>query len=253
MAFRLERRGPVRNLGASPGFVEIRNYFNFRSIKIGGWVSEAEKQQASINFFIALLDLQDILSVPVEVISLRGALSLHYGTGGQPGVSAHYQPSNRSLALAKNAGAGSLAHEWFHAFDHYIAQQIFSKDPGERFGSTAWLADFPLKDHPLCNALSEVYRAVLLDSSGEAPSDLVKRSVAADRADKTLYWSRPEELCARCFEAFIEDARIRNNFLANRTRTQIRGHQVYPVAQEREKLADVYQRYFNLLGQALAR
>lgn len=241
----------MRNLGASPGFAEIRNYFNFRAIKIGAWVSEAEKQQAALNFFTALLDLQEILNVPVAVISLRGELSLHYGTGGQPGVSAHYLPASRSLALAKNAGAGSLAHEWFHAFDHYIARQIFSRDPGERFGSTAWLADFPLKPHPLCSALSDLYQSILLDSDGLAPSDLVKRAVAADQADAQVYWSRPEELCARCFEAFIEDARIRNSFLANRTRSPVRGYQVYPVGDERITISRAFERYFTLLGAAL--
>ena len=105
---RVWRNGPARNLGHSPGFNEVRNFFDFRSVKIGAWVKDAEQKQRAEEFFIALLDLQEILALPNFAISLRGTLSRHYGTGGQFGVCAHYQPSARVLALAKHAGIAVL-------------------------------------------------------------------------------------------------------------------------------------------------
>ncbi len=252
MAYTPYRRGPSRNLGASPGFSEIRNFFNFRSIRLGSWVKDSERQIAAGNFFIALLDLQEILGVPTEVISLRGQLSLHYGAGGRPGVSAHYQPSARVLALAKNAGAGSLAHEWFHAFDHYVAQHLFAANVGERFATTAWLADFPVKSHPLCTALTALYKGVFLDETNQKASSLVERSVRADRKNGQLYWSRPEEIGARAFESFIEDATLRNSFLASGTLPENDSLGVYPNRLEREAISPLFERYFRLLGQYVA-
>lgn len=96
-----------------PGFGTIRRRFEFRSIEIGRWVSEPERDRAAIQFHRALSDLMAVLRGPEHLISLRQTLGLQYGIGGRPGVAAHYIPATRQLALAKNAGAGSLAHEWF--------------------------------------------------------------------------------------------------------------------------------------------
>lgn len=246
------RSGPPRNLGASPGFNEVRNYFDFRGVKIGAWVKADEQRQRAADFFIALLDLQEILKVPPFVISLRGQLSLHYGAGGQPGVAAHYMPAARVLALAKNAGAGSLAHEWFHAFDHYIAEFVFAESVGARFASTAWLTDFTLKSHPLCQALAQCYSAVLLDPSGKGPSELVSRSIKYDQQQGSLYWSRPEELCARAFESFIEDASIRNSFLASGTRRVKSAFDPYPRGEQRQEINNCFSQYFHQLGASLS-
>lgn len=73
-----------------------------------------EEQQIAANlFFDALYDLVAILNVNEQVLSLNGSLSLAFGSGGQKHASAHYNSAKRQLALAKNAGAGALAHEWF--------------------------------------------------------------------------------------------------------------------------------------------
>ncbi|MGO1233921.1 MAG: CLCA_X family protein, partial [Marinobacter sp.] len=117
------RRGPDHRAGAPVTFLDVRRRFQFRSVEIGRWVTEPEKQRSAALFYDALCDLMTILGGTESLISLRGTLALQYGIGGRPGVSAHYTPATRSFALAKNAGPGSIAHEWFHAFDHYIADK----------------------------------------------------------------------------------------------------------------------------------
>lgn len=107
------RNGPPHRGGADVSFADLVTIFGFNSIHIGRWVTAAEQQLAANLFFDAFADLQQILQVPAEVMSLRGTLALTFGIGGQPGVCAFYQSQGRILALAKNAGAGSLAHEWF--------------------------------------------------------------------------------------------------------------------------------------------
>lgn len=94
-------------------FVMIRRQFDFRGIEMGRWVTPEERDRAAVNFYRALEDLMSVLQGPELLISLRGTLGLQYGKGGRPGVAAHYVPATRQLSLAKNAGAGSLAHEWF--------------------------------------------------------------------------------------------------------------------------------------------
>jgi hypothetical protein len=93
-------------------FVMIRRQFDFRGIEMGRWVTPEERDRAAVNFYRALEDLMSVLQGPELLISLRGTLGLQYGKGGRPGVAAHYVPATRQLSLAKNAGAGSLAHEW---------------------------------------------------------------------------------------------------------------------------------------------
>lgn len=107
------RNGPPHRAGADVSFSDLVKIFGFNSIHIGRWVTADEQQRAANLFFDALCDLQLLLQVPQQVISLNGSLALTYGIGGQPGVCAHYQPKGRLLALAKNAGGGSLAHEWY--------------------------------------------------------------------------------------------------------------------------------------------
>ena len=118
-------------------FVSIRRQFNFKSIEVGAWVTPKERDRAACNFHRALEDLMTVLQVPESAISLRQSLGLQYGKGGRPGVSAHYVPMLRKLSLAKNAGAGSLAHEWFHAFDHYMGQKMFPIADRMQFASNA--------------------------------------------------------------------------------------------------------------------
>ncbi|WP_372973042.1 LPD1 domain-containing protein [Marinobacter sp.] len=132
------RRGPDHRGGAPVTFLDVRRRFQFRTVEIGRWVTEPEKQGSAALFYDALCDLMTILGGTETLISLRGTLALQYGIGGQPAVSAHYTPATRSFALAKNAGV--------------------------------------------------------------------------------LYFSKPEELCARAFEAFVHDADCKNEFLVKGTR-----------------------------------
>ena len=120
-------------------FVTVRRRFDFRSIEVGRWVTPQERDRAAGRFYQALCDLMTILRGPEPLISLRSTLGLQYGIGGRLGVAAHYIPATRQLALTKNAGAGSLAHEWFHAFDHYMGGKAYGNAGPFGFASSAWL------------------------------------------------------------------------------------------------------------------
>lgn len=251
---RYYRNGPDHAAGQHIDFVHVRRRFDFCSIEIGRWVTRAERERSAGLFYDALCDLMLILQGCEPLISLRGSLSLQYGIGGRPGVSAHYNPATRCFSLAKNAGPGSIAHEWFHAFDHYIANKVIAGANTRTFASRAWLDNAPPVTHPLNTLLFECFSTILVDAGGQQPSALFNASAAADRQLNTLYYSQPEELCARAFEAFVQDAAIKNGFLVKGTKaTKEAELGLYPQGEQRQQINAAFSRYFRTLGAALQR
>ncbi len=247
------RNGPEHRGGADVSFQDIVKLFGFRAVTIGKWVETEEQQLAANLFFDALCDLSLILQVPDQVLSLNGTLSLAFGSGGQKHSSAHYDSATRTLALAKNAGGGALAHEWFHAFDHYICQKMFPNSDTAAFASAMWLEDLPLKAHPLNQKLDLWFGQLFLSDESHSPNAYLMRSVAADKALGGYYYARPQELAARAFEACIQDQALKNAFLVQGTKQSPEARLgIYPEGEFRTSLAKEILDYFRRLGEAVA-
>ncbi|RBP84802.1 hypothetical protein EBI01_03455 [Marinomonas rhizomae] len=243
---------------APVNFVIIRRQFDFRGIEMGRWVTPEERDRAAVNFYRALEDLMSVLQGPEQLISLRGTLGLQYGKGGRPGVAAHYVPATRQLSLAKNAGAGSLAHEWFHAFDHYMGEKMFQHVSPSHFASACWLNSTQLQlsrnrqPHPLSLLLAECFKAIMLNEKGDEPSDMFQASRLADQKLKIVYYAKPEEMSARAFEAFVEDAMPNSAFLVKGSRYSEEAKiGLYPQGEQRHRISQAFHSYFSLLGRAL--
>tara|TARA_B100001059_G_scaffold93153_1_gene92442 strand:- start:189920 stop:190714 length:795 start_codon:yes stop_codon:yes gene_type:complete len=247
------RNGPPHRAGADVSFGDLVKIFGFNSIHIGRWVQSAEQQQAANLFFDALCDLQQLLQVPEQVISLNGSLALTYGIGGQRGVCAHYQPQGRILALAKNAGGGSLAHEWFHAFDHYIASKLFSTlAPANRFASRCWLDGMVVRPHPLNDLLRQAFQTLYLSDNGQDESAFFKQCRSLDASRRQLYLAMPEEMAARAFENMLQRQSLKNSFLVSGTlQSQAAKLGVYPDEPLSVALRQLWLPYFQALGQSL--
>lgn len=246
------RNGPSHRAGADVSFADLVKIFGFQSIRTGRWVTAAEQQIAANLFFDALCDLQLLLQVPNVVMSLNESLALTFGIGGRPGRCAHYQPQGRILALAKNAGGGSLAHEWFHAFDHYIAGKMFEDAPRNSFASRLWLSRPSFIRHPLNNYLHQAFGLLFLHESGQGESAFFAHCRDVDLANKQLYYAMPEEMAARAFEQMLEQQPLKNSFLVSGC---LKGPAatagLYPAAALSQQLANCWLGYFALLGRAL--
>lgn len=241
-------------------FVIIRRQFDFRGIEMGRWVTPDERDRAAVNFYRALEDLMSVLQGPELLISLRGTLGLQYGKGGRPGVAAHYMPATRQLSLAKNAGAGSLAHEWFHAFDHYMGEKMFQHVSTSHFASACWLNSAQLQlsrnrqPHPLSLLLAECFKVIMLNEQGDEPSDMFQISRLTDQKLKVIYYAKPEEMAARAFEAFVEDTKPTSTFLVKGSRHSEEAKiGLYPQGEQRLRINQAFQNYFSLLGLALSK
>jgi hypothetical protein len=243
------RQGPDYRFDDQVDFSDIRTTFGFRSMVVGKWVTKEERLISANLIYDALADLAQILHLPPTAIGLRGKLNFAFGHGGQKDVQAHYNAASQTLALAKNAGAGALAHEWFHAFDHHISAHLFSNKPRFGFASKLWLANTAMVAHPLNHALNEFYKQVFLDQQGLTANSFVERCIAFDKAHKLHYMSLPEELAARCFEACIAShPQIKNSFLVSGLNSN---QLIYPSNQHVNQLNTALNHYFALLGYAL--
>ena len=99
--------------------------FGFRGVEFGNWNNQIERQEVMNAAYDGLMDLAEVMGVPAKAISLNGDLALAFGARGQglSGARAHYEQDRSVINLTKMNGAGALAHEWFHALDHYLARQ----------------------------------------------------------------------------------------------------------------------------------
>ena len=123
------RKGNVRDS-------DFMSVFGFRGVEFGNWNNQGERQDLLNDAYDALLDLAEVMGIPPKGISLDGELALAFGARGQglSGARAHYERNKAVINLTKMNGAGSLAHEWFHALDHYFGRQ-------DGKSSSEWVTD----------------------------------------------------------------------------------------------------------------
>lgn len=187
--------------------------FGFRGVEFGNWVkAKGERQNALNNAFDALSDLAKIMNVPTQAISLNGELGLAFGargTGGLDPAAAHYEPVKIVINLTRKEGAGSLAHEWWHAVDNYFSRN--RNQPDE------FLSERPMQ-------LTVKMRQEMVDAFKDLAdsinkTEIGKRSKKLDETKSKPYWSTGREISARSFENYIihklKEQGFVNDYLAN--------------------------------------
>lgn len=205
------RVGADHRSGADVTPEQFAETFGFRGVQFGNWVEGDRRQQDLNEAYDALLDLAGIIDLPAKALSLNGRLGLAFGArgkGGTKAAKAHYEPERVVINLTKRAGAGSLAHEWFHAMDNYFARQA-----GRRSNAFVTDIDAPPALRPeVAAAFQQVRRAI-------ESTDLANRSKQLDALRSTPYWSTPVEYHARAFESYViaklQDQNASNDYLAN--------------------------------------
>ena len=240
-----ERQGKDRRGGKDITPEDFSKAFGFRGVQFGNWV-ESEKRQEDLNSaYDALLDLAEIINVPPKALSLNGSLGLAFGargSGGKSAASAHYEPAKVVINLTKKKGAGSLAHEWFHALDNYFGKKTDRNasegmiDRGEREEVKQAFAD-------LMNTIMR--------------TELPRRSSEMDKRRSNQYWSTRVEMVARAFESYVinklETQAYSNDYLANIKREHqfdaIGSANMYPYLKKSEVAAvvDAFDNLFNTL------
>lgn len=217
-----DRTGPERHKGnVTPE--AFSDAFGFRGVQFGNYV-EGPRRQSDLNrAYDSLMDMADVLKVPAKALSLNGRLGLAFGArgkGGKNAAAAHYEPGQVAINLTKGNGAGSLAHEWFHALDNYFGQHDIAQDgnvvSGDNF-MTRWNGKaYASAEHPVRREVHDAFKGVV---NAVNKSGMVDRARRLDEVRSKPYWATDIEMAARAFERYVQDkakaAGVENDFLVN--------------------------------------
>lgn len=239
----LPRTGKDHRKGKNVTAKEFMDTFGFRGVEFGKWVSQGKgkkERQGMVNAaYDALFDLAGILNIPTDAISLNGSLGLGFGSRGHGWASAHYEPDTFVINLTKPRGAGSLAHEWFHALDNYFQlkrgdgkktdadfityrpETVYRNKSngvtitGSLFKQVESPEEWVREKDGVRPKVAERFVDVV-DRLNE--SDMATRSKRIDKG-KRGYWSSIIEMAARAFETYaiskMQDDGYQNDYLAN--------------------------------------
>ena len=163
------QRTGERRLDHNATSQDFSEAFGFRGVEFGNWENQQERQQLMNDAYEALHDLAELLNIPPKAISLNGQLGLAFGSRGRGGdARAHYEPDYVVINLTKPHGAGSLAHEWFHALDNYFGKQarlisqpsnaFLSDSSGNKFNQTGMRQELLDKFNAVKQAIEEINR-----------------------------------------------------------------------------------------------
>lgn len=198
------RVGKDYRIGKDVSPEQFSDAFGFRGVQFGNWVEGSRRQQDLNEAYDALMDLSSILNIPSKAISLNGQLGLAFGARGKSKAKAHYEPGQVVINLTKKKGAGSLAHEWFHALDNYFAKRA-------QMGKADHVTDAKLNHNTV---MREALRKAFINLKNTIFNeiDIKKRAMKVDKKLAKDYWSTKPEIGARAFEAYIIEKLKQNGF-----------------------------------------
>jgi protein-L-isoaspartate O-methyltransferase len=206
------RQGTDHRGGADATPEMFTEAFGFRGVQFGNYV-EAAKRQVDLNqAYDALMDLSAVLGIPSRALSLNGKLGLAFGArgkGGKGAAAAHYETDTVVINLTKHGGAGSLGHEWWHAFDNYLSRA--------RADNLGFMSERPYVRGE--GVRPEVVAAFKSLDEALKRTDVKKRSAELDARRTKDYWTTGREISARSFESYLIEKMKReeqsNDYLAN--------------------------------------
>lgn len=197
-----ERVGEDYRKGEDITAEQFREQFGFRGVQFGNWTNQKDRQAALNNAFDSFMDLAKILGISPKAVSLNGELGIAFGARGGGGAKAHYEREEVVINLTKTMGAGSLAHEWWHALNNYFARRGNVKSGMVTEG----------KGIAMRGELRKAYDKLVSDTEN---SDYHRRSRDAGAS----YWGTRREETARMFAMWIFDEISkkgeRNSFLTD--------------------------------------
>ena len=202
-----ERKGRDWRGGKDVSAEDFREAFDFRGVEFGNWMQQKDRRQALNECYDSLMDLAMVCGVSPKALSLGGKLAMAFGARGVGKFNTHYEPDKVVINLTKTKGAGSLAHEWFHAIDNYFNMQGWDEFATESTRN--------VERKEMAEAWKDLVRAI----NG---SDYFKRSDKYARLKGSRYWIEPTELGARAFAVWVGNRLSKygtiNDYLANNPR-----------------------------------
>jgi len=203
--------------------------FGFKGGEFGNWLN-AQDRQTSLNFgYDALMDLSDALKISRQDVALGKTLSIAFGSRGRAGAAAHYEPDRKVFNLTKMNGAGSTAHEWFHALEDYLGA-----------------------DGKKLESFNDLKRSLVKNPDGTTTNyklDSIKADGSFGKSGG--YWQSQEEMLARAFASYITDKTGgKSDYLSGHSEAAVfpdaKGeiHSAFPQGAERKNINSAFDNFF---------
>lgn len=234
------RIGKDHLMGAELTPEKFMQDLKFKGVEFGNWVTDKERIDFLAATYNALADLMEILGLPLHYASLNGRIGIAFGSRGKSIASAHYEPSHQLISITKTKAIGNLAHEYFHALDHLIAEN-------------AGVGKFASKHQDKLIASQEPVHTALISTLIKATSgDCMRTSKNYDGTRTKAYFSLDEEMMARTFEQWVEHTLECNGqsnpFLVFDTIPhQSEEFSIYPLKNEMLEIAPLMQQFADKL------
>jgi len=266
---------------------QLADQFSLRGANFGNYTG-SKHQQLSVNYsFDSFMDICDLTGMPLRSIRCgpdQNALAIGFGTsghGGKNAPAAFFMTAHNLINLTKHKGDGTLSHEWAHAFSlilgykwrHRIDENrdIKTYQPNVYGDFTDFLRltyditniqqelesilRFARGKRMKANERKEVARNMLKGWAGmfTTKTRYYKDALYHDGGVDRKYFSQPDELFARAFEAYVADNLGRDNpFLVNKEfvsegfieQRYNWGHGWYPKGHERQRIHEAFRHLF---------
>jgi len=203
---------PQRENDASVTPKEFLDIFKVRGVQFGNWTNQNDRQTSIDYFYDAFRDLAVALEIPYEDVSLIHSnpelkdLSIAYGARGSGKAAAHFEPKENVINLTKENGAGFLAHEWGHALDCFVKDELGSalkpKDSERRMASHC-----RSYDNNVVNPFEKVIETIRWKRTPEGYKEETDFYGLSKKTDKVYegYWATNCEMFARAFACYVND------------------------------------------------
>ncbi len=192
----VERKGKDYRQGKDVTPQDFLDTFGFRGVEFGNWVPQAERQLYLNKSYDAIMDLCEAVGISPKAFSLGGRLGLAFGARGKSRALAHYEPVKEVINLTRLKGAGSLAHEWFHALDNYMSKQV-SGNVTEMATST-----------------HRAERTEVTEAFRELVREMDKLPYTKRSQNAGDYWGEVWERAARLFQSYIYNSLQEKNTIS---------------------------------------
>lgn len=221
----------------------VEKDFALQGTQYGKWMNDDESDRIEASMYGSLLDLADVLGVPDRAVSFGGRLAFSFGARGSGNFAAHYEPRLKVINMTRTKGAGAVAHEWGHAFDHWLG------DDGKQ-GRDAYVS---VRGQPSVHGGAAVQTAIdaLLDAMHGADVNALEKAYRkADVAWRDAWRAAPSSIDAAS-SPVVQAARAAVDKAAARWREARRdGGKASNYATNSKKAGEYYARPWEMFARA---
>ncbi|MGR2673121.1 LPD1 domain-containing protein (plasmid) [Acinetobacter soli] len=269
------REGKDHRKGENIDSQLLMDYFKFSGVEFGNWVNQKERAWFLNCTYDSLMDLVELLGLPVTFASLGGKLGIAFGSRGTgvDSAAAHFEPGNMLIHLTKTQGVGALAHEFAHGFDCVLAKRnglnnnffseyfLYTSKGRYSVQNHQESAYKHLKDGQTADKFIKLVNYLTFKSTKyldyeerQGGTGFMNNAMHLDQS-RSMYWSQPTEIFARLFECWVTDKLAENDqqngFLVHGTEESANSWNMklsaYPTGRERAILVDLMDNWLKAL------